>query len=133
VGLKHLRNSFGIPERPSQLSSVERQKIEQWGAAHGTPQQVALRCRIVLGAAAGESDVALAKRLSVNRNTVILWRERFSDKGLDGLWDIAPGRGRKPTYSIDKITASQPARNRELDRTADVRHGNFRLHRHSGH
>ena len=26
-------------------------------------------------------------------------------KGLDGLWDIAPGRGRKPTYPIDKIAA----------------------------
>jgi hypothetical protein len=34
---------------------------------------------------------------------VILWRKRFGDEGLDGLWDIAPGRGRKPTYQIDKI------------------------------
>jgi transposase len=34
---------------------------------------------------------------------VILWRRRFGDEGLDGLWDIAPGRGRKPTYQIDKI------------------------------
>src|SRR5213593_3060875 len=86
-----------------QLSEVERQKIQQWTAAHGTPQQVALRCRIVLAAAAGESDVAIAKRLAVNQNTVILWRKRFGDQGLDGLWDIAPGRGRKPTYQIDKI------------------------------
>ena len=88
-----------------QLSEVDRQKLQQWTAAHGTPQQVALRCRIVLAAAAGESDVAIAKRLSVNRNTVILWRKRFGDEGLDGLWDIAPGRGRKPTYPIDKIAA----------------------------
>jgi transposase len=88
-----------------QLSDMEREKIQQWTAAHGTPQQVALRCRIVLGAAAGESDVAIAKRLSVNRNTVILWRKRFGNEGLDGLWDIAPGRGRKPTYQIDKIAS----------------------------
>ena len=88
-----------------QLSEVEQEKLQQWTAAHGTPQQVALRCRIVLAAAAGESDVAIAKRLSVNRNTVILWRKRFGDEGLDGLWDIAPGRGRKPTYQIDKIAA----------------------------
>jgi Homeodomain-like domain len=86
-----------------QLSDVEQEKLQQWTAAHGTPQQVALRCRIVLAAAAGESDVAIAKRLSVNRNTVILWRKRFGDEGLDGLWDIAPGRGRKPTYQIDRI------------------------------
>jgi len=86
-----------------QISEVEQQKLQQWTSAHGTPQQVALRCRIVLAAAAGESDVAISKRLSVNRNTVILWRKRFGDEGLDGLWDIAPGRGRKPTYQIDRI------------------------------
>src|SRR6202163_4059625 len=86
-----------------QLSAIEQQKIEQWIAAHGSPQQVALRCRIILAAAAGESDVAIAQQLSVNRHTVILWRKRFGDEGLDGLWDIAPGRGRKPLYSIDKI------------------------------
>jgi len=86
-----------------QISEVDQQKLQQWAAAHGTPQRVALRCRIVLGATAGESDVSIAKRLSVNRNTVILWRKRFDDEGLDGLWDIAPGRGRKPTYEIDKI------------------------------
>src|ERR1700682_2314216 len=88
-----------------QLADGDRRKIEQWAAAHGTPQQVALRCRIVLAAVAGESDVAIAEQLSVNRNTVILWRKRFGDEGLDGLWDIAPGRGRKPLYSIDKIAA----------------------------
>jgi hypothetical protein len=41
------------------LSATERQKIEQWIAAHGTPQQVAMRCRIILDAAAGESNVAI--------------------------------------------------------------------------
>src|SRR5437879_7050643 len=85
-----------------QLSGVEQQKIEHWIAAHGTPQQVALRCRIVSAAAAGESDVAIAQQLSVNRNTVILWRKRFGNEGLDGLWDIAPGRGRMHQYYIDK-------------------------------
>ena len=89
----------------SELSSFERQQIQQWVAAHGTPQQVALRCRIVLAAADGQSDVATAQQLSVNRKTVILWRERFPKQGLDGLWEIAAGRGRKPNYDIDKIAA----------------------------
>ena len=88
-----------------ELSAVDLQKIQQWVGAHGTPQQVALRCRIVLAAATGESDVAIAQQLSVNRNTVILWRKRFADQGLDGLWDVAPGRGRKPIYAIEKIAA----------------------------
>jgi DNA-binding XRE family transcriptional regulator len=90
---------------PCKLSAVDREKLEHWIAAHGTPQQVALRCRIVAGAAAGKSDVAIAKELSVNRNTVVLWRKRFSEEGWDGLWDIAPGRGRKPVYGIDRIAA----------------------------
>src|SRR6266853_425662 len=87
----------------SDLSVSERQQIQQWVAAHGTPQQVALRCRIVLAAADGQSDVAIAQQLSVNRKTVILWRQRFSEQRLDGLWEIAPGRGRKPEYDMDKI------------------------------
>ena len=64
----------------SELSSAERQQIQQWVAAHGTPQQVALRCRIVLAAADGQSDVAIAQQVSVNRKTVILWRQRFVEQ-----------------------------------------------------
>ena len=43
--------------------------------------------------------------MSINRKTVILWRKRFAQQRLDGLWEIAPGRGRKPRYGIDKIAA----------------------------
>jgi hypothetical protein len=95
--------------KPYQLSGVEQQKLQQWIAAQGTPQQVAWRCRIVPAAAAGGSDVAIAKGLAVNRNTVILWRKRFGNEGLDGLWDIAPGRGRKLTSPIDNIAATVDA------------------------
>src|SRR6202140_3454517 len=89
----------------SGLSALEREQIQQWASAHGTPQQVALRCRIVLAAADGQSDVAIAQQLSVNRKTVILWRQRFSEQRLDGLWEVAPGRGRKPNYDTDRIAA----------------------------
>jgi transposase len=89
---------------PCAISHSERQQIQQWIDAHGTPQQVVLRCRIVLAAAEGRPDAAVARQLSVNRKTAILWRERFSQQRLDGLWRVAPGRGRKPTYDIGKIT-----------------------------
>jgi hypothetical protein len=56
----------------SGLSVSEREQIQQWVAAHGTPQKVALRCRIVLATADGQSYVAVAQQLSVNRKTVIL-------------------------------------------------------------
>jgi hypothetical protein len=34
-----------------------------------------------------------------------LWRARFTQEGLDSLWEVAPGRGRKPTYGPEKIQA----------------------------
>ncbi len=30
------------------LQPAERTQLEQWESAHGTPQQVALRCRIIM-------------------------------------------------------------------------------------
>jgi transposase len=58
-----------------------------------------------LASADGQSDRAISERLSINRKTVILWRKRFLEQRLDGLWEVAPGRGRKPCYDIDKIAA----------------------------
>ena len=54
---------------PLVLSADQQEQIEQWLAAMGTPQQVALRCRIVLAAARGESETASASELGVNRKT----------------------------------------------------------------
>ena len=87
------------------LSEDQQKQIERWLAALGTPQQVALRCRIILAAAAGKSEVAIAAENRVNRKTVRLGRERFHTQGLQGLWEIAPGRGRKATYDATRIKA----------------------------
>ena len=88
-----------------QLKEADERQLRQWVAAFGTPQQVALRSRIVLAAAQGQSDNGIAQGLEVNRKTVALWRERFAIEGLDGLWEVAPGRGRKSTYGPEKIAA----------------------------
>jgi transposase len=85
------------------LSDSDQQQLQEWVSAHGTPQQVALRCRIVLAAAAGQSDNSVAEECQINRKTVMLWRTRFAQQGLRSLWEIAPGRGRKPTYGSEKI------------------------------
>jgi len=90
---------------PLSLSPEQREQIRQWLAAQGTPQAVALRCRIVLAAAAALPDPKIAAELHVSRPTVALWRERFADQGLESLWRVAPGRGRKPTYGADQVKA----------------------------
>ena len=90
---------------PLALNGNEREKIERWLNGHGTPQQVCLRSRIILAAADGQADSAIARELEINRKTVMLWRERFSEGGAESLWEVAPGRGRKPTYGARKIKA----------------------------
>ena len=87
------------------LADADRARLERWAAAHGTPQQVALRCRIVLAAAAGETNLGIAAESGVDVKTVALWRGRFVQAGPEGLWEIAAGRGRKATYSLRKIKA----------------------------
>jgi len=72
---------------------------------HSTPQQVALRCRIILAAAAGRENAAIAAQLNINRHTVELWRGRVRDSGIDQVWEIAAGRGRKPRYGQAKRDA----------------------------
>jgi transposase len=88
---------------PLPLTAADEHQLRQWLSAFGTPQQVALRSRIVLAAAAGEADNAIAQKLEVNRKTVVLWRTRFTQQGLPSLWEVAPGRGRKPIYGAEKI------------------------------
>jgi transposase len=88
---------------PLMLKDADEAQIQQWLSAFGTPQQVALRSRIVLASAAGESDSSIAERLDTNRKTVTLWRMRFAQEGPESLWEVAPGRGRKPEYGAEKI------------------------------
>lgn len=87
------------------LSPEEHSELQRWVVALGTPQQVALRCRIVLAVAAGNTESAVATDNGVNRKTVRLWRERFRSGGIQALWEIAPGRGRKASYDTTRIKA----------------------------
>jgi len=93
------------PTRVLAVSEDQQKQIEQWLAALGTPQQVALRARIVMAAGRGNSDAAIAAEMNINRKTVRLWCERFVAQGLPGLWEVAPGRGRKAIYGAEKIQA----------------------------
>jgi len=98
------------------LQRAERTQLKQWESCHGTPQQVALRCRIILGALAGQSNVSIAEELEVSRPMVQLWRRRVSERGIGEVWQIASGRGRKPHYDqatreaiIEATLHSKPA------------------------
>jgi transposase len=83
------------PSQRINLEEPQRQVLEQWVRAHGTPQQVAKRCQIILQSADGKSDKTIAWGLGINRHTCRLWRERFVAAGVDALWEVEVGRGRK--------------------------------------
>jgi len=85
-----------------ELSTAEQVQMERWASAFGTPQQVALRCRLVLAAASGLSDLAISLNFGVNRHTAALWRRRVRGEGIQAVWKIDTGRGRKLQYGIDR-------------------------------
>jgi transposase len=77
----------GTPLAELALSEDERAMLERWARRHTTSQALALRCRIVLACAEGESNTGVAERLGVSRSTVTKWRARFVADRLDGLHD----------------------------------------------
>jgi transposase len=83
---------------PIELSDDERLTLEGWTRRRTSAAALSQRARIVLACAAGEGNSEVARRLGVHRNTVALWRRRFSEFRVDGLLDEArPGQPRKIT------------------------------------
>lgn len=67
-----------IPKaQPVVLSEQEREGLEKLVKRHQTGQQMALRARIVLAAAAGKPSVAIAREEQVTDDMVRLWRNRW--------------------------------------------------------
>jgi len=91
--------------QPVNLTAEDQAQLVQWESAHGTPQQVALRCRLVLAAAAGQQDLQIASAYRISRHTAALWRGRVRTAGIEAVWDIQAGRGRKPKYDGAKRDA----------------------------
>lgn len=59
------------------LSDAERQELEQLVRRHSTPQQIALRARIVLAAADGANNCQIARQLDLSLDMVRRWRTRW--------------------------------------------------------
>src|SRR5437660_12779182 len=87
------------------LSAEDQAQLVRWKSTQGTPQQVALRCRLVLAAAEGYPDLDIASHHEGNRHTVALWRDGVEAKGIASGWEIHAGRGRKPNYELENRAA----------------------------
>ena len=71
------------------LSEEERRGLEGLVRAHRTPQQIALRARIVLAAADGLNNTQIARQLGVDADTVRLWRMRWLGLQAASLEDLS--------------------------------------------
>jgi len=59
------------------LSGGEREQLQQLTNRHNTPQQIALRAKIILMASEGQNHREIARNLDINRQTARLWRNRW--------------------------------------------------------
>ena len=80
------------------LSEEDREELERLVRRRTAEYRMVLRARIVLAAADGEENASIAERLEVALNTVIKWRRRFFEEGMDGLVDRKRS-GRPRTFS----------------------------------
>ena len=78
---------LGRPLTPIVLTPDEQATLTGWARRRTTAQALALRARIVLRAAAGDSNTAIAGRERVTPATVGKWRGRFLRTRLEGLLD----------------------------------------------
>ncbi len=94
----------GRPKPLLVLDAADREALERWTRRRKTSQALALRARIVLGCAEGQTNVAVAERLRVTPQMVGKWRQRFIDRDLAGLLD-EPRPGAPRRIGDDQIEA----------------------------
>ena len=88
----------GRPKAPLVLTDDERQTLQRWSRRAKSSQALALRCKIVLACAEGQTNQAVADQLGSWPQTVAKWRGRFVRGRLEGLSDEPrPGRPRTIT------------------------------------
>ncbi len=62
-----------------------------------------VRASVLLDAAAGVPNTAIASRHQVTAVSVRKWRAQFQQQGLTDWGKVAPGRGRKPSIPAETI------------------------------
>ena len=75
------------------LSAAEHHTLTCRANAARTAQRDVIRARIVLSAAEGQPNTAIAAKVGVHLDTVRKWRRRFFQRRISGLNDLdRPGR-----------------------------------------
>ncbi|WP_414642575.1 helix-turn-helix domain-containing protein [Actinocrinis sp.] len=96
------------------LGDAERAELEGLSRRATAAQRTVLRARIVLLAASGVANCAIAQRLDICQDTARKWRRRYCEWGIDGLCDAPrPGRPRvfptTVTAQVKALACEMPA------------------------
>ena len=87
------------------LTDAQRKQLLAISRHRSTPRGIVLRISIVLGAAEGVANRALARKVSTSVPTVLLWRKRYESDGLKGLLEERPRSGRPKRISGEQEVA----------------------------
>lgn len=68
-----------IKALPIQLSSRTKTLLQQIVRGTTNPYRLVRRAKLILGAASGESNSSISRRLELDREQVRLWRERWRE------------------------------------------------------
>lgn len=88
---------------PLLISEQDGLLLQELVRSPSTPQGIAQRARIILLAGEGMANLAIARKLTIGRPTVLLWRDRFKEQGTAGILKIGKGRGRKKEIREIKV------------------------------
>jgi transposase len=91
------------PAKALHVDDNQRKRLQHLAESGKTPQKLALRARIVLEAGAGRPNHAIAQALGISRPTVLLWRQRFAERGVAGILKDAPRPGRRKAISPEVV------------------------------
>lgn len=88
-----------MPRKTPKLhcADEDRQMIEKWANSRTLESRLVERAKIIKGCLAGKPVGDIAKELGIRPNTVIEWRNRFSENGPKGLHD-KPRSGKPSIY-----------------------------------
>jgi transposase len=108
----------GRPKAELKLRPQEQAQLTSLAASRALPHALVARAKLVLWAAAGDSNRTIAQRLGWSMPTVGKWRRRFVDHRLVGLHDeLRPGRPR--TYGDEQVAGliNQVLRSKPINAT----------------
>ncbi len=93
---------------PVQLSEAEGTALEQMVSRHLTPQQIAMRARIILLAEEGSNHREIARALNITRDTARYWRHRWlesaqSRKSVAERLQDAQRSGAPATFTMEQV------------------------------